>query len=192
MKILRIKILIDDINDHSPEFPYQKVDIEFGETEAKGLTKTIPNAIDEDISIKNSQITYMIKKSKREPFSLSVTKRHDGVYIPGLVLEDKLDRELKDSYMFTIEAKDGGNPPKTATLKVHISVTDVNDNTPVFSQKLYNISIINSHQRHLPILTLKATDQDSGNNGKISFHFNHKTSRNIQKYFILDKNTTLQ
>ncbi|XP_029645453.1 protocadherin beta-15-like [Octopus sinensis] len=189
MKILRIKILIEDINDHSPEFPYQKVDIEFVETEAKGLTKTIPNAIDEDISIQNSQITYLIKKSRREPFSLSVTKRHDGVYIPGLVLEDKLDREVKDSYELILEAKDGGNPPNTATLKVHISVTDVNDNTPVFSQKLYNISVSNSHQRHLPILTLKATDQDSGDNGKISYHFNHKTSRNIQKYFVLDKKT---
>ncbi|CAI9733447.1 protocadherin beta-15-like [Octopus vulgaris] len=188
MKILRIKILIEDINDHSPEFPQNEVEIEFLESQFKGTKISLLNAIDQDISIKNSQITYMIKKSKREPFSLSVTKQ-DGIFIPELTLADKLDRELKYSYMLTLEAKDGGNPAKTATLKVHISVTDVNDNTPVFSQKFYNISINNSHQRHLPILTLKATDRDSGDNGKISYHFNHKTSQNIQKYFVLDKKT---
>ncbi|XP_029644820.2 cadherin-related tumor suppressor-like [Octopus sinensis] len=188
MKILKIKILIEDINDHSPEFPQNEVEIEFSEKERKGEMVSLLNAIDQDISVKNSQITYMIKKSKREPFSLSVTK-HDGIFIPKLILEDRLDREVKDSYMLILEAKDGGNPPKTATLKVHITVTDVNDNTPVFSQKLYNISVSNSHQRHLPILTLKATDQDSEDNGKISYHFNHKTSRNVQKYFVLDKKT---
>ncbi|XP_036365297.1 protocadherin beta-15-like [Octopus sinensis] len=189
MKILKIKILIEDVNDHSPEFPQNEVEIEFLERDTKGTRISLLNAIDKDISIKNSQIIYMIKKRKREPFSLSVTKRHDGVYVPGLILEDKLDRELKDSYVLTLEARDGGNPPKTATLKVHISVTDVNDNTPVFSQELYNISISNSHQRHLPILTLKATDQDSGDNGIISYHFNHKTSQNVLKYFVLDKKT---
>ncbi|CAI9733440.1 protocadherin beta-15-like [Octopus vulgaris] len=189
MKILKIKIFIEDVNDHSPKFPKNEIPIQFLERDLKGTKIPLPNAIDEDISIKNSQITYMIKKSKREPFSLSIKKRHDGVSIPELILEDKLDRELKDKYILTLEAKDGGNPPKTATLKVHISVIDVNDNTPVFSQKLYNISINNSHQRHLPILTLKASDQDSGQNGKISYHFNHKTSRNIQKYFVLNKET---
>ncbi|XP_036365292.1 protocadherin beta-15-like [Octopus sinensis] len=167
MKILKIKILIEDINDHSPEFPQNEVEIEFSESDSKGTRISLLNAIDEDISIKNSQITYMIEKRKREPFSLSVTKR-DGIFIPELILDDKLDREIKDSYMLTLEAKDGGNPPKTATLKVHIFVTDVNDNIPVFPQKLYNISINNSHQRHLPILSLKATDQDSGQNGKFS------------------------
>ncbi|CAI9733458.1 protocadherin beta-15-like [Octopus vulgaris] len=114
-------------------------------------------------------------------------KQNDGAFIPQLILEETLDREVKDSYMLTLEAKDGGNPPKTATLKVHISVTDVNDNTPVFSQKVYNVSISNSHQRHLPILTLKATDRDSGHNGKISYHFNHKTPILFQKYFLLKR-----
>ncbi|XP_036355791.1 protocadherin beta-3-like [Octopus sinensis] len=76
-------------------------------------------------------------------------------------------------------------------LKIKILIEDINDHSPEFPQneEIYNISISNSHQRHLPILTLKASDQDSGDNGKISYHFNHKTSRNIQKYFVLDKNT---
>ncbi|GAB1604149.1 protocadherin beta-15-like [Argonauta hians] len=189
MKILRIKIFIEDINDHSPEFPQNEVEIEFDERQREGDKTSLLNAIDKDISIQNSKLTYTINKSRAEPFSISVTKRHDGILIPTLTLENKLDREDRDSYMLTLEAKDEGHPPRSGTLKVHISVTDVNDNTPVFSQKHYNISISNSHQRHLPIFTLKATDLDSGQNSKISYYFNHKTSRNIQKYFILDKKT---
>ncbi|GAB1604141.1 protocadherin beta-15-like [Argonauta hians] len=189
MKILRIKIFIEDVNDHSPEFPDNEVTIQFFERDNKGDKIPLLNAIDEDISVKYSNIVYTIQTNKGRYFSLSITRQHDGSFIPELTLEDKLDREVKDSYMLTLEAKDGGHPPRTATLKVHISVTDVNDNTPVFSQKLYNISISNSHQRHLPILTLKATDLDSGENAELSYHFNHKTSRNIQKYFILDKKT---
>ncbi|GAB1604134.1 protocadherin beta-15-like [Argonauta hians] len=126
--------------------------------------------------------------NEREPFSLYMTKRTDVMFKPELILQDKLDREVKDSYILTLEAKDGGHPPRRATLKVHISVTDINDSTPVFSQKLYNISISNSHQRHLPIITLKATDLDSGQNGKISYHFNHKTPLYFQKYFSLKRN----
>ncbi|XP_036365213.1 protocadherin beta-15-like [Octopus sinensis] len=189
MKILKVKIIIEDINDYSPEFTDDEIGIKFAEDSLKGNQKKIPYAIDRDITIMNSQISYNIKYHKREPFSLYMAKDNDGVFTPELTLEDKLDREVKDLYILTLEAKDGGNPPRTGTLKVRISVTDVNDNTPVFSQKLYNISINNSHQRHLPILTLKATDQDSGDNGKISYHFNHKTSQNIQKYFVLDKKT---
>ncbi|GAB1604150.1 protocadherin beta-15-like [Argonauta hians] len=189
MKIIRVKIFIEDINDHSPEFEGNEIEIEFSERDGKGDKSPILNAIDKDISKQYSQVIYGIKKDRKYPFLLSVERRHDGVMIPTLTLEDKLDREVQDSYMLTLEAKDGGHPPRTATLKVHISVTDVNDNTPIFSQKFYNISISNSHQRHLPILILKATDQDSGHNSKISYRFNHKTSHNIQRYFTLDKKT---
>ncbi|GAB1604143.1 protocadherin beta-15-like [Argonauta hians] len=186
IKILKIKIIIEDINDHSPEFPKGEIQIEFFENGGEG-EKVLPNAIDQDVSIKNSLITYMVKKSNWDLFSMKVSN-YSGTLTPELILKGKLDREVKDSYMLTLEAKDGGHPPRTATLKVHISVTDVNDNTPVFSQKFYNISISNSHQRHLPILTLFATDPDSGQNAKISYHFNHKTSRKVQKYFVLDRN----
>ncbi|GAB1604142.1 protocadherin beta-15-like [Argonauta hians] len=187
IRIIKLTIIIEDVNDHSPEFSTGKISVKFAEDDHKGDKKTLLYAIDRDITGLNSQIIYKIKQ-EYEPFSLLVKKRYDGVFIPELVLQDKLDREVKDSYMLTLEAKDGGHPPRTAMLKVHISVTDVNDNTPVFSETLYNISISNSHQRHLPILTLKATDKDSGQNGEISYHFTHKTSLHSQKYFLLKEN----
>ncbi|GAB1604151.1 protocadherin beta-15-like [Argonauta hians] len=189
MKILSIKIFIEDINDHSPEFEENEIRIEFSESDSKGRKISLVNAIDQDFSIQNSQISYSIQEGNSELFYLSISKTNGGILIPELTLKEKLDREVKDSYMLNLEAKDGGYPPRTATLKVLISVTDVNDNTPVFSQKFYNISISNSHQRHLPILTLKATDLDSRQNSEISYRFNHKTSRNIQRYFTLDKKT---
>ncbi|CAE1303417.1 PCDHD1 [Acanthosepion pharaonis] len=184
MSIMKIKVLIEDVNDHQPEFPEQQINIEFSEGDRKGMKKYIPNAYDKDVGELNSQITYQLKKKVNEPFTLSVSKSVDGTSKLGINLDDGLDREVKDSYMLQVIATDEGSPPKQSVLDVHITITDVNDNFPVFSQNVYNISIRNEDYDGLsPIATLSAKDLDSGKNGKISYGFNSKTSNTAKTYF---------
>ena len=64
MRILEIKVIIKDINDHKPEFPDKQVNIQFDEGDGKGMRKSIPNAIDKDVGILNSKITYELKKNE--------------------------------------------------------------------------------------------------------------------------------
>lgn len=45
-------------------------------------------------------------------------------------------------YLLTVTAKDGGHPPLSDTTDVEISVTDVNDNYPVFKQAAYSGSVL--------------------------------------------------
>ncbi|GAB1604095.1 uncharacterized protein LOC115219398 [Argonauta hians] len=61
MKILKIKVIIEDINDHQPEFPEKEITLRFEEDDRDGLKKTIPNAIDKDKSYQNKLITYELK-----------------------------------------------------------------------------------------------------------------------------------
>lgn len=74
MKIVKIKVIVQDVNDFQPEFPEQEVDIQFSEDDRKGARRSIPNAIDKDVGIVNSQITYQLKKNIDEPFVLSFSK----------------------------------------------------------------------------------------------------------------------
>ena len=187
IKILEVKIIIQDVNDHQPEFPHKQVNIEFDEGDGIGMKKSIPNAIDKDIGVINSQISYELKKYKDEPFSLFVSKNIDGTSKLDISLEKRLDREVKDSYMIKVIAKDGGSPPKQSVLFVYISVSDINDNIPIFSQKVYNISIKNEPSETIPIFTLSAKDLDLGLNGKIFYHLTSKTSEVIKSHFLINK-----
>ena len=189
MKILEIKVIIQDINDHQPEFPDKIVEIQFEENDSKGTKKSIPSAIDRDVGLINSQITYRLKKNLDEPFTLFVSQNVGGSSDLSITLEDKLDREVKDSYIIQIIAKDEGSPPRQSVLDVHISVTDVNDNSPVFSQKIYNVSIRNEPSETSPVAIVSATDLDSGMNGRITYHFSFQTSDSDKIHFELNEIT---
>lgn len=189
VKILEVKVIIKDINDNRPEFPEERVQIEFSEESLKGARRSIPNAIDHDISPLNSQITYQLKKGGDEPFMLSVLKSVDGISKLSIVLEERLNREVQDSYVLQVIAKDGGTPPKKSVLHVLILVADVNDNTPVFSRNTYNVSIKYEHDIATPVAVLTAKDSDSGKNGEICYHFSSQTSAIAQSHFELNEKT---
>ncbi|XP_014774839.1 protocadherin beta-13 isoform X3 [Octopus bimaculoides] len=189
IKILEIKVIIEDINDHRPEFPNRLIQLQFSEGDRKGMTKSIPNAIDSDVGLLNSQINYELIKNHDDPFSLALSKRVDGSYSLGITLENKLDREIQETYMLEVIAKDGGFPQNQGTLQVEISVGDINDNSPVFSQNLYNVTINNQHQLDRPIVMIVATDMDSGKNSKVQYYFSSKTSELVKTYFRLNEIT---
>ncbi|CAI9733513.1 protocadherin beta-15-like isoform X2 [Octopus vulgaris] len=188
-KVLKIKIVIEDINDHEPEFPIKGVNIEFGEHDRKGSDRSIPNAMDKDVGFQNSLIQYKLKSKNGEPFSLSVSKRADGISSLKIVLKESLDREIKDTYLLQVIAKDGGSPAKQGILNINISIIDLNDNPPVFSKPLYNISIQSTYHKSKPIIVLSVTDADAGENGKITFHFSPKTSDLAKSYFEVNENS---
>ena len=187
IKLLEVKVIIQDINDHQPEFPEKMVNIEFSEDDSKGVKRSIPNAIDHDVSLKNSLITYQLNKKKNEPFSLSVSKNLDGTSKLVVNLEKRLDREIKNSYNIQVIAKDNGSPTKQTTLDVHISVIDVNDNPPIFSENIYNVSIQNIHDRTKPVAIISATDLDLGKNSKILYHYSTKTLDLAKELFQLNE-----
>ena len=188
-RILEVKVKIKDINDHQPEFPQKQIRIEFSEDIGLGMRKSIPSARDKDIGINNSQVTYELKKYKDEPFSLIESKNVGGTSKLEISLTERLDRELKDSYLIQVVAKDGGSPQKQSILHVHIIVRDVNDNAPIFSKSIYNVSVKNEPSETLPIIVISATDKDSGQNGKISYRFSSQTSDNAKNIFKLNEET---
>lgn len=52
-----------------------------------------------------------------------------------------LDRELRSQYELVVEASDGAVDPRRTTLTLSIQVTDIDDNSPVFSQETYVVNV---------------------------------------------------
>lgn len=55
---------------------------------------------------------------------------------------ENLDFEKEKNYILTIRATDGGDPPLINIAKVNITITDINDNKPVFRQVSYSAKIM--------------------------------------------------
>ncbi|XP_069123900.1 protocadherin gamma-A2-like isoform X2 [Argopecten irradians] len=72
-----------------------------------------------------------------------------------------LDREAKSIYKFDVLETIDGVDTLLANVTVHI--LDVNDNAPVFSRQMYNVSIKEETPVSTDILTLQSTDADEGN-----------------------------
>lgn len=59
----------------------------------------------------------------------------------AIFIIENLDYESSHEYYLTVEATDGGTPSLSDVATVSINVTDVNDNSPVFSQDTYTAVI---------------------------------------------------
>lgn len=69
-------------------------------------------------------------------------------------------------YHFTIVASDQDD--RRDRVHVVVSLVDINDNSPVFSQN-YNTTLTVGNYSNQPILALVASDEDTSNNGRISY-----------------------
>jgi len=63
---------------------------------------------------------------------------------------------------------------------VEIYITDINDNNPTFTEQSYTISIPEDIPLNRSVITVNATDKDTGN---MSFLFLFGLSWSVLKYF---------
>jgi hypothetical protein len=99
-----------------------------------------------------------------------------------------LDRDTGITrYVIDVEAKDKSNPDSIASTAVIISLTDVNDNAPMFAQNAYTKLIKEEMIVGKLVLTVDATDRDIGSNAKITYSM--EKDKNIICPFDIHPNT---
>ncbi|CAL1544892.1 unnamed protein product [Lymnaea stagnalis] len=167
LRLVAVTINITDVNDNTPTFETEQVDVEFPENNAEGLTKPLPSAVDKDVG-ENSIQTYKLL-TPTDAFSLNVERRLNNKFRVSLVVNSALDREKQDRYTLLVLATDGGPQPTTGTLTVHVNVTDLNDNTPIFTQQDYSYSVVETAGVGEVIGKVTATDKDAGKNGDVRY-----------------------
>uniref|UniRef100_A0A8C5MC27 Cadherin domain-containing protein n=1 Tax=Leptobrachium leishanense TaxID=445787 RepID=A0A8C5MC27_9ANUR len=174
LNVVAVTIEIQDINDNSPFYFHDTIDLEIIESTSQGTHFILQNAEDPDIGI-NSVQTY--KLSDNQHFTLNLKTSIDGSKQPELVLAKPLDRETQNIKKLILTAMDGGDPSRSGTVLIKIIITDVNDNFPLFAQEIYKVSISENTLTNFTVLRVTATDKDEGSNAQITYSF-RKTSGN--------------
>ncbi|XP_075042449.1 protocadherin-20-like isoform X2 [Mixophyes fleayi] len=102
------------------------------------------------------------------PFLLKPSEASPNTYV--LLTSTMLDFELKQKYDINIignSAVDGSLVYREA---LRVTIEDVNDNFPKFSQDLVEIFVVENNRPGETFLKLSASDEDSGSNGDISYY----------------------
>ena len=154
-----VNVIIADVNDNSPLFELDAYVVNISEATEIGTVAFTALAADRDID-QNGYITYSIVPDT--VFSINSTT---GVISTSI----SFDRETIDHYTATIVAHDGGVPTRSSNATLEVTITDVNDNAPVFDQSIYTFAITENDLPAMPILTLKSFDADIGDNNLISY-----------------------
>uniref|UniRef100_A0AAV2JZU2 Cadherin domain-containing protein n=1 Tax=Knipowitschia caucasica TaxID=637954 RepID=A0AAV2JZU2_KNICA len=187
-EICMIKIDIQDINDNSPTFPADHVNIDISENAAAGTRFPLTIAHDSD-SGENSIKTYQVTRDDYNTFSLDLKVRGDGTIYPELVVQRPLDREDQSHHTLLLTAIDGGEYPRSGSMQINVRVTDSNDNSPIFDKSSYVIEIPENSPPGKVLIDLNATDHDEGSNGQVVYSFTGYASDRIQDLFSIDPNS---
>ncbi|XP_038868613.1 protocadherin gamma-C5-like [Salvelinus namaycush] len=183
LQLYRVEVEIQDMNDNSPSFPSKQHTLEIAESTAAGVRFPLESAQDPDVG-SNSLKSYTL--SKDECFTLKLKEITGGRKVPELVLAKPLDREKKVVHQLLLTALDGGNPIRSGTAQITITVLDNNDNIPVFEKTVYKVYVSESSAKGTLILQPKATDIDEGQNGEVEYSFGVHTPDSVLSVFEID------
>nr|XP_056718429.1 protocadherin gamma-A6-like [Euleptes europaea] len=185
LELFGVEVEITDVNDNAPQFLPTEWKLKISETATLGDRLLLPRAQDPDMGI-NSIQNYQIVGSSY--FSLDVQMEENGIRRSELVLEKGLDREQQPIYDLILTATDGGDPVRSGTAEIQVIVLDANDNAPVFSQPVYEASVMENIPKGSTVCAVQATDQDEGINREIKYSFQKITDK-YSKLFLLNSTT---
>ncbi|XP_035288650.1 protocadherin alpha-2-like isoform X14 [Anguilla anguilla] len=186
LEVQHVEVDITDINDHSPSFSAKERRLEIAESATAGTRFPLESAHDPDVGT-NSLRSYRLSQNKY--FDLEVQDDSDDSKVPVLILQRTLDREINAEHILILSAFDGGNPARTGTLNISVSVLDINDNAPAFDQQTYKVTLLENVPVGTFVVKVHATDPDSGPNGEIEYSFGNTFRSKILELFDLDART---
>lgn len=157
-----ILVLVSDMNDNPPEFASHTYFTTVTESANIGSDIVRVLATSRD-SGKNAEITYsIIGGNEHRKFAI-----HPKTGVVSIL--DPLDYERAHSYQLTVQATDGGEPPLSNHATINVTVTDINDNEPIFLQNSYSVIVNEAAIIGERLIQVIATDLDSLANGRITY-----------------------
>ena len=168
-----VRVTIKDVNDNAPEFTQPAFYFNVPEDALPGTYVNSVAATDPDQEINaifyfrlaDDSYNFGYTPVSRLPFNVS----NDG----QVKVNGSLDRERQASYTFLVLAIDLGEMTHlTSTASVHITITDINDNSPYFifpTGSNFTVHIPHTLGANTAFTRVIARDKDQGNNGKVIY-----------------------
>ncbi|XP_058711892.1 cadherin EGF LAG seven-pass G-type receptor 2 isoform X2 [Poecile atricapillus] len=164
-----VTIQVLDVNDNAPIFvstPFQATVLE---NVPVGYSVIHVQAIDAD-SGDNGRLVYtLLETGTGFPFTINNSTG-------WIAVASELDREVVDFYSFRVEAQDQGTPTMASTASVSVTILDVNDNSPEFTQREYSARLNEDAAVGTSVLTVSAVDRDA--NSIITYQISSGNTRN--------------
>ncbi|KAE8591215.1 hypothetical protein XENTR_v10018345 [Xenopus tropicalis] len=175
-------ILVIDINDNAPQFNSSEYTVSIPELAQLGFALPLYIQVqDRDEGLNSAFEVYLVGNNSNH-FIISPTSVQGKADIRVRVAVP-LDFETISRYEFSLFANESVLD-HVGYSQVKINLINENDNRPIFSQALYNISLYENVTVGTTILKIQATDNDIGSFGKVSYFFSDDPDR-----FSLDKDT---
>ena len=173
-----VEIFVEDVNDNPPKFTKVVYKAEILESSPPGTFVTRVTASDND-SGSNSNLTFII------PAGIGDNKFRINPATGEIHTVATLDREQKEQYSLTVYVRDGSFPAQYDTASVVVSLTDVNDHSPVFRDSCYPLRVPENTDLSV-IHTFLATDHDAGFNGDVTYSL---SGENFDNMFYIDSSS---
>ncbi|GAA6097187.1 cadherin EGF LAG seven-pass G-type receptor 1 isoform X1 [Tachysurus ichikawai] len=162
-------VQVIDINDNAPMFVSTPFQATILENVPIGYSVIHIQAIDSD-SGDNARLDYRLTDtSPGFPFTINNSTG-------WITASAALDRETTEYYTFGVEARDNGIPVMSSSASVSITVLDVNDNAPTFTEKIYSLKINEDAVVGSSVLTVTAVDRDI--NSVVTYQISSGNTRN--------------
>ncbi|XP_021237574.1 protocadherin-15 isoform X6 [Numida meleagris] len=169
-----VNIVVTDVNDNGPVFDmFLPKNLSVQEEEANAFVGQV-RATDPDAGV-NGQVHYSLANFR----NLFRITSNGSIYTAV-----KLNREVRDYYELIVEATDGAVDPRRSTLTLAIKVLDIDDNSPVFTNASYAVSVPENLPPGTVFLQIEAKDVDLGSN--VTYQIR---TQEALEYFALNKYT---
>ncbi|KAM6444065.1 cadherin-23 [Liasis olivaceus] len=175
-------ILVIDINDNAPEFNSSEYSVAIPELAQVGFALPLFIQVQDKDEGLNSVFEVYLVGNNSNHFIISPTSIQGKADI-RIRVAVPLDFETIPRYVFSLFANES-IPDHVGFARVKINLINENDNRPIFSQILYNVSLFENVTVGTTVLRVWATDNDVGSYGKVSYYFSDDPDR-----FSLDKDS---
>ncbi|XP_068134493.1 protocadherin Fat 2 [Hyperolius riggenbachi] len=163
--VAEVYIEVADVNDNIPQLSKAVFYASVPENSPPNVSILSLEATDADL-VSAGKLTFHFSSGSSQ--GLFMLNPNTGLISTS---EKSLDRENKEEHILEVTVSDNGTPPLQSVSRLVIQVLDVNDNTPMFSQKLFTVLLPQraSSKEPSPVYRLIAMDRDKGVNGEVTY-----------------------